>query len=73
MKTHSITYCLAALLFTGTVAWADFQNGQFTSLALGEPATNTSFSFAEGVAVDAVTHKVFVSDAGKRFYRLQAP
>ena len=64
MRTHTHR-CLAALLLTCTAARADFQNGQPAVLALGEPALNKSFSYANGVAVDAGTHKVFVSDAGK--------
>ena len=65
MHTHTLTRCLAALLFTSAAARADFQNGQPAVLALGEPALNKSFAGAEGVAVDAATHKVFVSDATK--------
>lgn len=65
MKIHLITRCLAGFFLTSAAARADFQNGQAANLALGEPATNTCFSYASGVAVDAATHEVFVSDAVK--------
>ncbi len=65
MTTHTLTRRLAALFLTYAAARADFQNGQPAVLALGEPALNESFAYATGVAVDAATHKVFVSDGGK--------
>ena len=57
--------CLAALLLTCAATRADFQSGQYANLALGEPALNKSFSSAAGVAVDPLTHKVFVCDIAK--------
>lgn len=62
MKLHSITCGVAAFLLNGLVARADFQNGQSASLALGELSRHRTVALPGGVAVDPVTHKVFVSE-----------
>lgn len=70
MKTvHLLGAC--ALLAFGSFARADLSNGQAANLVLGQSdfvtatsgLSQTKFNFPRGVAVDAATGKVFVSDA----------
>jgi sugar lactone lactonase YvrE len=65
MRAHPITRCLAALLLTCAAARADFQNGQYADLVLGKVTAIARFPGARRMAVDPVTHKVFVSDANR--------
>ncbi len=74
MNSRPLTHFLALLLIPVSSLRADFRSGQAADLALGEIGSNRTFKSVSAIAVDPVTHKVFVSDAQRsRVLRFSSP